>query len=145
MKTRTRTSSLVAAGLLAASGPTLAQEPYPDLKGSWTGTRVTVRQGKAEHSPSEGQTGPVFRESQWTFVIDRQEGNRFTGTRGRTEEERRDPTLGVIRADRRTIHMVDDDGTFLAILTGPDTMEVCRTEVDADSRAASCGEFVRQR
>ena len=25
--------------------------------------------------------------------------------------------------------MVDDDGAFIMILTGPDTMEMCRTEV----------------
>jgi len=51
----------------------------------------------------------------------------------------------VIRADQKTIHMVDDDGTFLAILTTPDTMEVCRTEVDADSQGVSCTETIRQR
>ena len=66
---------------------------------------------------------------------------RFTGTRGRTEGTRRDPVLGVIRADRKTIHMVDDDGTFLGILTGPDALEVCRTEVTAVSRNVSCSEF----
>ena len=59
--------------------------------------------------------------------------------------DRRDPVLGVIRADRRTIHMVDDDGTYLAILTGPDTMEVCRTEVTADSQVVACREAIRQR
>jgi hypothetical protein len=41
--------------------------------------------------------------------------------------------------------MVDDDGTLLAILTAPDTMEVCRTEVDADSQGVSCAEATRQR
>jgi Mg/Co/Ni transporter MgtE len=51
----------------------------------------------------------------------------------------------VIRADQKTIHMVDDDGTFLGILTTPDTMEVCRTEVDADSQGVSCTETIRQK
>jgi hypothetical protein len=51
----------------------------------------------------------------------------------------------VIRADRKTIHIADDDGTFLGILTGPDAMEVCRTEVTAASRNVSCAEFTRQR
>ena len=49
----------------------------------------------------------------------------------------------MIRADRKTIHMVDDDGTFLGILTGPDALEVCRTEVTAVSRNVSCSEFTR--
>jgi hypothetical protein len=144
MQTQIFASSLIVAGVLTASGSAVAQQPYPDLKGTWIGPGVTLAMGKTEHRQPE-DTGLRFREDSWTLVIDRQEGNRFTGTRGRTEGTRRDPILGVIRADRRTIHMVDDDGTFLTILTGPDTMEVCRTEVDADSQGVSCTEAIRQR
>lgn len=137
-------SSLIFAAVLAASASAVAQQPYPDLKGTWIGQAQFLRQGKTEHLPSTEETGPVFVEASWTLVIDRQEGNRFfTGTWGRTEGTRRDPVLGVIRADRTTIHMVDDDGTFLAILTGPDALELCRTEVTADSRNVSCAEFTR--
>ena len=53
--------------------------------------------------------------------------------------------IAVIREDRRTIHMVDDDGTFHSILTGPDTMEMCRTEVTADSRIVGCAQLTRQK
>ena len=145
MRTRTCASSLIVAGALAASGSAVAQEPYPDLKGTWIGQTHSLRQGETEHFPKMGETGPVFLEAPWTLIIDRQEGNRFTGTRGRTEGTRRDPVLGVIRADRTTIHLVDDDGTFLGTLTGPDAMEVCRTEVTAVSRNVSCSEFARRR
>ena len=55
------------------------------------------------------------------------------------------PVLGVIRTDRTTIHLVDDDGTFLGILAGPDAMEVCRTEVTATSRNVGCAQFTRSR
>jgi hypothetical protein len=144
MQTQLFASSLIVAGVLTASGSAVAQQSYPDLKGTWIGPGVTLAMGKTEHRQPE-DTGLRFREDSWTLVIDRQEGNRFTGTRGRTEGTRRDPILGVIRADRRTIHMVDDDGTFLTILTGPDTMEMCRTEVDADSQGVSCTEAIRQR
>ena len=79
-------------------------------------------------------------------VIDRQDRDRFfSGTWGRTEGTRRDPVLGVIQTDRTTIHMVDDDGTFLGILAEPDAMEVCRTEVTAVSRNVGCAEFTRRR
>jgi hypothetical protein len=141
MKTRICASSLVVAGVLAASGSAFAQQPYPDLKGTWTGQTQSILQGKTEHFPDTGETR--FVEAAWTLVIDRQEGNRFTGTRARKEGTRRDPVLGVIRADRRTIHIVDDDGTFLGILSGPGAMEVCRTEVTATSRIVSCAEFTR--
>ena len=146
MTIRTGTSRLFVATVLVASGSAVAQEqPYPDLKGTWTGQTHSLRQGNADHFPDTGEAGPVFVEAPWSLVVDRQEGNRFTGTRGRTEGTRRDPVLGVIRADRKTIHMVDDDGSFLGILTGPDALEVCRTEVDADSRNVSCSEFTRSR
>ena len=145
MMTRICAFNLVV-GFLAASSPSaVAQQPYPDLKGTWIGPGQSVTQGKMDHWPNTGETGPVFREGSWTIVIDRQEGNRFTGSHGLTEGTRRDPILGVIRADQRTIHMVDDDGTFLTILSGPDTMEMCRTEVTADSRLVSCRQLTRQR
>ncbi len=146
MTTQIRASSLIVAGFLAASSPAaVAQQPYPDLKGTWIGQLQSITQGKTEHWPNTGETGPVFREGSWTMVIDRQEGNRFTGSQGQTAGTRRDPVLGVIRADRKTIDMVDDDGTFSATLTGPDAMEQCRTEVTAVSGNVSCAEFTRQR
>ena len=143
---RTCASSLIVAGILAVSGSAVAQQPYPDLKGTWSGPGQSVTEGKTDHWPNTGETGPVFREGSWTLVVDRQEGNRFVGSQGLTEGTRRDPVVAVIREDRRTIHMVDDDGTFLAILTGPDAMELCRTEVTPpDSRLVGCRQLTRQR
>jgi SPOR domain len=121
------------------------QQPYPDLEGSWVGPGRSVTQGRTDHWPDTGEAGPVFQDGSWTLVVDRQEGNRFTGAQGLTDGTRRDPVLGVIRADQRTVHMVDDDGTFLAILTGPDAMEMCRTEVTADSRLVGCRQLARQK
>ena len=139
-------SNLVVFGLVAALSPAaIAQQSYPNLKGTWTGQTHSLRQGNADHFPDTGEAGPVFVEAPWILVVDRQEGNRFTGTRVRTEGTRRDPVLGVIRADRKTIHMVDDDGTFLTILTAPDTLEMCRTEVTAASMLVGCRQLTRQR
>jgi hypothetical protein len=138
-------SSLIFAAVLAASGSAVAQQAYPDLNGAWIGQMQHILRGKTEHLPGTEETGPVFVEVTWTIVIDRQEGNRFTGTWGRTEGTRRDQLLGVIRADRTTIHMIDDDGTFLGTLAGPDAMEVCRTEVTAASGNVGCAEFTRRR
>ena len=86
-----------------------------------------------------------MREGSWTLVIDQQEGNRLMGSHGLTEGTRHDPVLGVIRADQKTIHMVDDDGSFLTILTGPDTLEMCRTEVTAASMLVGCRQLTRPR
>ena len=141
----THASGLIVAGALVVSGLAVAQEPYPDLKGTWIGHTYPLTQGKTEHYAQAGEAEAVFQDASWTLTVDRQEGSRFTGTRGLTEGTRRDPILGVIRADRRTIHMVDDDGTFQVTLTAPNAMEVCRTEVTAVSQILSCAEFDRQR
>ena len=45
----------------------------------------------------------------------------------------------------RSIYMIDDDGIFHSILTGPDTMGMCRIEVTANSRIAGCRQLIRQR
>ena len=147
MTTRTRASSLVAAGFLAASSPAAVaqQQPYPDLEGTWTGPGQSVTQSKTDHWPDAGAAEPALREGSWTLVIDRQEGNRLMGWHGLADGTRRDPVLGVIRADGKTIHMVDDDGSFLTLLTGPDTLEMCRTEVTADSRLVGCRQLTRRR
>ena len=138
-------SNLIMASVLAVSGSAGAQQPYPDLKGTWVGPGQSVTVGKTDHWPSTAETGPVFREGSWTLVVDRQEGNRFAGSQGLTGGTRRDVVIAVIREDRRTIHMVDDDGIFHSILTGPDTLEMCRIEVTADSRIVGCRQLTRQR
>jgi hypothetical protein len=138
-------SSLIVAGVLAVSGSAVAQQPYPDLKGTWVGPGQSVTVGKTDHWPSVTETGPVFREGSWTFVVDRQEGNRFTGSQGLTGGNRRDLVIAVIREDRKTMHMIDDDGTFESILTGPDTMEMCRIELTLNSRIVGCRQLTRQK
>ena len=146
MTARVCASNLVVAGLVAALGPAaVAQQPYPDLKGTWTGPGQSVTQGKTDHWPDAGGAQPTFREGSWTLVIDQQQGNRLTGSQGLTDGTRHDPVLGVIRADQKTILMVDDDGTFLTLLTGPDTLEMCRTEVTAASMLVGCRQLTRQR
>jgi hypothetical protein len=146
MTARICAANLVVAGLMAALSPAaVAQQPYPDLKGTWTGPGQSVTQGKTDHWPDAGAAQPALREGSWTLLIERQEGNRLMGSYGLTDGTRHDPVLGVIRADQKTIHMVDDDGSFLTILTGPDTMEMCRTEVTAASMLVSCRQLTRQR
>jgi hypothetical protein len=51
----------------------------------------------------------------------------------------------VIRGDRTTVLMVDDDGSFVTLLTGPDAMEMCRVEVTEDSQLVGCRQLTRQK
>lgn len=145
MSTRMFAAGFIAAGLFTTTCPTHAQDSYPDLKGTWVGPGQSVTWGKTDQWPDAGAAAPVFRKGSWTIVIDRQEDNLLTGTQEMTGGARRDPLLGVIRGDRATVLMVDDDGSFQTILTGADTMEMCRIEVTADSRIVGCRQLARQK
>jgi hypothetical protein len=146
MSKHERTISIIIAATLTAVAPAaIAQQSYPDLKGKWIGPGQSVTDGKTDQWPNTGESGPVFREGSWTVIIDRQEGNRFTGSQGMTDGTRRDQLLGVIRADQKNLLMIDDDGTFLATLMGPDTMEMCRTEITFNSHLVGCRQLARQR
>jgi hypothetical protein len=146
MKRQICTLVLVGAVTLAAAGSgAIAQQSYPDLKGKWIGPGQSVTLGKTDQWPNTDESDPVFREGSWTVIIDRQEGNRFIGSQGMTEGNRRDRLLGVIRSDQKSILMIDDDGTFLATLTGQDTMEMCRTEITFNSHLVGCRQLARQK
>ena len=62
MTARIRASNLVVAGLVAALSPAaIAQQSYPDLKGTWTGPGQSVTQGKTDHWPDAGAAKPTVR------------------------------------------------------------------------------------
>ena len=145
MIAQTRLTGLIIAGSLALSSAVLAQEAYPDLRGSWVGPGQSVTLGQTDQWPAGEPGAPVFRQGSWTVILDQQEGSLVSGTQGLTDGDRRDPLLGVIRGDRATILMVDDDGTFTAVLTGPDAMEMCRTEVTDHSQLVGCRQLTRQK
>jgi hypothetical protein len=75
MMIRICASSLIVAGVLAVSGAAVAQQPYPDLKGTWIGPGQSVTEGNTDHWPNTGETGPVFREG----------GRRGTGSQARKD------------------------------------------------------------
>jgi hypothetical protein len=91
MTIRICASSLIVVGAVTAPGPAVAQQPYPDLKGTWIGPGVTLAVGKTERRQPE-YTGLRFREDSWTIVIDRQVG---IGSQARGGERR---ARGAIRS-----------------------------------------------
>ena len=75
---------IIAASSVVLTPAVIAQQSYPDLKGTWIGPGQSITVGNTDQWPSSEEAGPVFREGSWTVIIDRQEGNRFTGTQGIT-------------------------------------------------------------
>jgi hypothetical protein len=123
----------------------------PDLVGHLVRHVQRDRAGLNEHFNPPQFDEPTLVETDFTLVIDRQDGNRFSGNMGVADGERRDPVLGIIRADGKTGFMVDDDGAFNFTINPhrrgrprtAEQMEVCRFEVDSDSRSLSCGKVSR--
>ncbi|MFO1037873.1 MAG: hypothetical protein U1E45_13600 [Geminicoccaceae bacterium] len=145
MRMRMLACSLAATVLLCGTTGARAESGYPDLTGTWVGKTTSLTRGRTDHYDQARNDEPVFREASWTLTVDHQEGNRFTAERGLTEGKRRDPIVGIIRADRKSVLMVDDDGTFYGTINGPDAMEVCRTEVTPADQIVSCAEYSRKK
>ena len=79
MKTRICEFSLIVAALSVIISPSaIAQQSYPDLKGTWIGPGQSVTQGKTDQWPNSEERGPVFREGSWTPSCFREE--RRSGT-----------------------------------------------------------------
>jgi hypothetical protein len=98
----------------------------PSLTGTWEGiVSGGYRMGDLELTQDESKpknaTGTERR-----MVIARQEGSGFTGSWGLNDNK--ESLLGVIRADQKTILMVDDDTNFIGTLLSDDTMEMCVQE-----------------
>lgn len=124
-----------AAGLLLCSITASAQDQIPDLRGTWSGKIVGgFRAGELEHSGAEKAPKSAVGLER-TLVIQHQEGSGFTGAWGSNTKD--EPIIGVIRADGRTILMVDDDTNFMGMLQAPNSMEVCVQEHGA-ARIAVC-------
>jgi hypothetical protein len=131
----------IVVALLAPATIAFAQSDVPDLKGSWSGeAEIVILSEVAEHvAPSKE---PSFPKLDFTITVERQEGRGFAGTLASTRAT--DPLIGMLRADGRQIHMVDNDGTLTGELVGPNEMEVCRTEVTPDSMSVYCANFTRE-
>jgi len=132
----------IIAALLAPATVASAQTAVPDLKGSWSGTAEIVHRSEvAEHVDPTAK--PSFPTLPFTITIEQQEGRRFAGSLASARAS--DPLIGMIRSDGRRLHLVDNDGTLIGELLGPDEMEVCRTEVTPHSMNVYCAMLTRRR
>ena len=130
----------VAAGVLLAlgiaSGRAQAQD-VPDLVGTWKGMLQAVIIGANPYRVPE-KPGPVFadKEIEFTYRIDRQQGNRFIGEMN--VGEIRETLIGAVSMDNRTGLFLDDDGRYDFTLADPQTMNVCYAHSYPTSKAVTC-------
>ena len=132
----------IAATLLAA--PASAQTPpIPDLKGTWKGESESIvfGSGNTHHTPATPPKEPQLRSVPFTFVIDKQDGRRFSGTFSSAKAN--ETVVGVVSRSG-AIYMVDDDGYSVGTVLAPNRVEFCYLHLAADSRIASCTEMLKQ-
>jgi hypothetical protein len=56
-----------------------------------------------------------------------------------------DAIVGAVSADRKRLHLADDNGSMQGELRGPDQMEICRSLAEPDRMLAFCRIFERRR
>ena len=124
-----------AAWLLAA--PALAEQSYPDLKGTWVGTDT----GAFVTAPEFG-TKAVADEVEIKLVVDKQNGQHLSGSL--SSDQRPQPFSGVIKSNG-DILMSQPSGMVEARLLGEDILEACYVRIGAFSQMATCSELKRRK
>ena len=114
---------VVTLGCAGPAGTAAAQDPtqLPDLKGRWVGTNEAIVQGTPLHHGS-GANQPRLNTLEFIITIEGQDGRRFWGTAASQRD--REPILGVIGFDGKTLVAQDTDGMLQGTLVDRDTMEL---------------------
>jgi len=122
--------------------PAVAQSAFPDLRGTWKGQSESVVSGTANpHHDGTPGSPPRYSSAPFTFVIDKQDGRRFSGTFSSPRQT--ESVIGVI-SETGAIYFVDNDGYTFAHLLAPNRLESCYLQISATGRVASCTEFTKQ-
>ena len=122
-------------GLVATSAG--AEQSYPDLKGTWTGTGTG-----AFVTALDFGTKAVPETVDLKLVVDQQQGKHFAGSI--TSAQYAHSFSGVIKSDGGIL--LSQPGSFVeARLTGADTMEACYVRISAFNHLATCEELKRQK
>src|SRR5215469_505357 len=80
--------------------PAFAQSAFPDLRGTWKGQSESIISGTANpHQDGTPGSPPRYSSVPFTFVIDKQDGRRFSGTFSSPQQT--ESVIGVISKNRR--------------------------------------------
>lgn len=138
--TRRSVALLFVASILLPCLSATADEAWPDLTGTWTGTTEAVVRGDPLHH--EGGQEPYLSDTVFTMTIDGQEGRRFWGNV--VSEEGGEPMVGVIANDRSTIYAADLDGYSFITLVDENTIDLCYVLSALHVQVAACNTFTRE-
>ena len=131
---------LLAASLMAVSGPTQAQY-RPELIGVWSGV-LNHGARVVPTDPTPTYVGELNPQEIITMTIIGQDDRSFHGTLGNSEE--RNYVVGVIKADGTSLLLADKGGYQSATILTPTTMEYCLQVAQGDYFVAACGVLEKQ-
>jgi hypothetical protein len=133
----------VAALVVLAATPAMAQTSFPDLRGTWKGeSESIVTDSGNPHHAGQPSSGPKLSSVPFTMTIDKQDGRRFSGN---FFSPRSSETIIGVLTRAGSLLLVDTDGYSSGTLLGPDRLELCYLQIATYGRVASCTEMTRQR
>lgn len=145
MNSRRGGISVLALLALAAAGPAFAQQPPPNLVGTWKGVSPGAAVvGANPYHPGATQAEPHFTEPlEFTITIAEQKANRFTGKL--TDGKRTENLIGAISPNNLVGVMLDDDGQYVFTIRDIDTLDVCYSHAAPASKLAACFPWTRSK
>ena len=127
------------------SGVTYASDEQ-NMVGTWVGTANVAVLGVNPHHNAANPKEVRFAKTEFTFVIDKQSGQNFSGYRF-SKNGFPDEFVGAMRSDMQSGVISDSDGTREFRMVGKDLMDSCYTHtISANGRStvAECNELKRQ-
>lgn len=134
--------SLAGLFTLTLAGTSLAQDTYPDLKGTWVGKGTAIVLGAPKHHDKTAAKAPRLSDQNFTFKITDQKDGRFWGT---MESARgKDLVIGILAPDKKRVLVAGEEGTAEGRLVDNNTFEWCYDHHTKDSIVVSCNTVRRQ-
>lgn len=143
MKNRHQLACLLSTCFL--TGVAFASDAH-NMVGTWVGVANVAVLGVNPHHNATAPKEVRFAKTKFTFVIDKQSGQNFSGYRF-SKNGMRDEFVGAMRSDMKSGVISDSDGTREFRMVGKDLMDSCYTHTisaSGSSTVAECNELKRQ-
>jgi hypothetical protein len=137
-----RLAWIVLFATLTAAPAAAQQGAIPDLRGTWKGTSESIILGAGNpHHAAPAQAEPRLNSVEFTMIVDKQDGRRFSGT---FSSPRGNDKFVAAISRNNTIFVVDDDGYTVGTVLAPNRMEWCYMHLSQATRLVSCTELTKQ-
>jgi hypothetical protein len=141
---KTKPFALLLCTLLATSSAFAADKL--NVIGTWVGVANVAVLGVNPHHKTTDPQETRFVKTEFTFIIDKQQGQNFSGYRF-SKNGAKDNFVGAFRSDMKSGVISDSDGARAFQMVSKDLMDSCYTHTvssNGKSTVAECNELKRQ-